>query len=82
VVYRRGASGEDVTCTFTNTQRPQVKLVKALCQRRTLVPLISRSPARRSTTAARATATYGTTGFQDVSIGSVAISEAAHTARR
>jgi hypothetical protein len=73
------AAGDKITCTFVNTRKPEVKLVKDL------VP--DADPGRFDLTIAGTTfdnggagfGDLGNTGFQKVSIGSVNISEAAHT---
>jgi uncharacterized repeat protein (TIGR01451 family) len=72
-------TGHTVVCTFTNTLKPFVKLVKAI------VP--SNDAGKFDLTIAGTTynnsgsgyGDQGTTGFKPVSIGSVSISESAHT---
>ena len=73
------AAGDQITCTFTNTRKPQVKLVKSLSP--------TTDPGTFDLTIGLTTynnsgAGYGNggnTGFQFVSIGNVSISEAAHS---
>jgi uncharacterized repeat protein (TIGR01451 family) len=74
------AAGDQITCTFTNTRKPQVKLVKDL------VP--NADAGRFDLTIAGTTFNNGgggfgdleNTGFQTVTAGSVAISETGHGA--
>jgi hypothetical protein len=75
--------GDKVTCTFTNNRKPQVKVVKLLSPTSDTGKFDLRIQDAGGTTTFDNSATgfghNGTTGFVNVAVGSITVSELAHT---
>ena len=72
--------GDKVTCTFTNNRLPQVKLVKLLSPTNDTGKVdFSITGHSLFTNGGNGYGHNGTTGFQNVAVGSITVSESAHS---